>query len=95
MALHHYVIFLLLLFLLLLLLPTLYQVPLYSILGISVTFALLFSIIDLLNYGCACMQDESSKPLIETETQACGYVAVYLEHCEMSSKNGCWCSRTC
>jgi hypothetical protein len=52
-----------------------HQVPLYSILGISVTFALLFSIIDLLNYGCACMQDETSKPLIETETQVCVYMA--------------------
>jgi hypothetical protein len=45
------------------------KVPLYSILGISVTFALLFSIIDLLNYGCTCCQEETSKPLIETETQ--------------------------
>lgn len=45
------------------------KIPLYSVLGISVTFALLFSIIDLINYGCTCCQDENSKPLIETETQ--------------------------
>eukprot|EP00455_Lapot_gusevi_P020193 TRINITY_DN2145_c0_g1_i2.p2 TRINITY_DN2145_c0_g1~~TRINITY_DN2145_c0_g1_i2.p2 ORF type:complete len:237 (+),score=59.26 TRINITY_DN2145_c0_g1_i2:74-784(+) len=45
------------------------KIPLYSILGVSVTFALLFSIIDLLNYCCASWQGEGTKPLIETETQ--------------------------
>jgi len=49
--------------------PTL-KVPLYSILGISVCFALLFSIIDLINYctGYFC-QGPNSKPLVDTENQ--------------------------
>jgi hypothetical protein len=47
------------------------KVPLYSILGVAVCFALLFSIIDLLNYCCGMCQanNEDVKPLVETETQ--------------------------
>jgi hypothetical protein len=46
-----------------------WKIPLYSILGIAVTFALLFSIIDLINYCCGLCQSENSKPLVETEIQ--------------------------
>jgi len=46
------------------------KVPLYSMLGISVCFALLFSVIDLINYCTGlCCQGPNSKPLVETETQ--------------------------
>ncbi len=46
------------------------KVPLYSILGVAVCFALLFSIIDLINYCCGlCSNDQDSKPLVETEMQ--------------------------
>jgi len=45
------------------------KVPLYSILGVAVCFALLFSIIDLINYCCGLCQHQESKPLVETETQ--------------------------
>jgi len=47
-----------------------YKVPLYAILGVSLCFALLFSIIDLINYCtgvCACCH--TTKALIETESQ--------------------------
>ncbi len=33
------------------------------------SFALLFSIIDLINYCCGLCQNETSKPLVETEIQ--------------------------
>eukprot|EP01006_Ploeotia_vitrea_P062257 TRINITY_DN809_c0_g1_i1.p2 TRINITY_DN809_c0_g1~~TRINITY_DN809_c0_g1_i1.p2 ORF type:complete len:258 (-),score=130.22 TRINITY_DN809_c0_g1_i1:84-791(-) len=46
-----------------------WKVPLYSMLGIAVTFALLFSIIDLINYCCGLCQGDDSKPLVETESQ--------------------------
>ena len=43
------------------------KVPLYTILGVSVTFALMFSLVDILNYFCVC--SSTSKPLVETELQ--------------------------
>lgn len=45
------------------------KVPMYALLGVAVTFALLFSIIDLINYCCGQCQSEYSKPLVETEAQ--------------------------
>jgi len=46
------------------------KVPLYSILGISVCFALLFSVIDLINYCTSvCCRSFQNKPLVETENQ--------------------------
>jgi len=47
----------------------LYKVPVYSVLGVAVCFALLFSIIDLINYCCGLCQSDNSKPLVETEVQ--------------------------
>lgn len=46
-----------------------WKVPMYSILGVAVCFALLFSIIDLINYCSGACQGEHSKPLVESETQ--------------------------
>jgi len=46
-----------------------FKVPLYSILGVAVCFALLFSIIDLINYCCGMCQSHEARPLVETETQ--------------------------
>jgi len=47
-----------------------YKVPLYSMLGVSVCFALLFSVIDLINYcSGVCCQSPNSRPIVETETQ--------------------------
>jgi len=46
------------------------KVPLYSMLGVSISFALLFSLIDLINYCSGmCCQGPNSKPLVETEKQ--------------------------
>eukprot|EP00457_Paulinella_chromatophora_P013847 gb/GEZN01014199.1/.p1 GENE.gb/GEZN01014199.1/~~gb/GEZN01014199.1/.p1 ORF type:complete len:233 (+),score=40.78 gb/GEZN01014199.1/:25-723(+) len=46
------------------------KIPLYSLLGVSVCFALLFSVIDLINYctGLFC-QSPNAKALVETEKQ--------------------------
>jgi len=46
-----------------------WKVPLYSILGVSLCFALMFSIIDLINYCTDCECCRMPKALIETETQ--------------------------
>jgi len=55
------------------------KVPLYSVLGVSLCFALLFSIIDLMNYCtgvCSCCR--TTKALIETETQVYLVVATAM-----------------
>eukprot|EP00466_Bigelowiella_natans_P017008 jgi/Bigna1/146993/aug1.126_g21701 len=51
------------------------KVPLYSILGIAVTFALLFSIIDLVNYCYGSFGATPGKALVETEEQVLLIVA--------------------
>jgi len=52
------------------------KIPLYSILGISVCFALLFSVIDLINYCTSiCCRAFQNKPLVETENQV--YLVVF------------------
>uniref|UniRef100_A0A7S2XBQ2 Transmembrane protein n=1 Tax=Lotharella oceanica TaxID=641309 RepID=A0A7S2XBQ2_9EUKA len=51
------------------------KVPLYSILGIAVTFALLFSIIDLVNYCYGSFSSVPGKALVETEMQVLLIVA--------------------
>lgn len=46
------------------------KVPVYALLGASVTFALLFAVVDLIN-TCSgnCVASIQARPLIETETQ--------------------------
>jgi len=46
------------------------KVPVYTLLGASVCFALLFSLIDVLNY-CAlqCCTQDQSQPLVNTDAQ--------------------------
>ncbi|GAB5353825.1 hypothetical protein AAMO2058_000067200 [Amorphochlora amoebiformis] len=51
------------------------KVPLYSILGIAVTFALLFSIIDLVNFCHGSCISTPGRALVETETQVLLIVA--------------------
>jgi len=48
-------------------LPPMTKVPVYAILGISITFSLLFAVIDLINH-CSS-EDPNSRPIIETEQQ--------------------------
>jgi hypothetical protein len=49
--------------------PT-YKIPVYSILGVSVCFALLFSLIDVINYCTTlCWPPETTRPLVNTEAQ--------------------------
>lgn len=45
------------------------KVPLYVLLGVSICFALVFSLIDLINYFAGYCQGDSSRPLVENETQ--------------------------
>lgn len=46
------------------------KIPVYALLGVSVCFALLFSLIDLINYCTTlCCQGEQSKPLVNTDQQ--------------------------
>jgi hypothetical protein len=46
------------------------KIPVYSLLGMSVCFALLFSLIDVINYCTTlCWPPEQTRPLINTEAQ--------------------------
>lgn len=46
------------------------KVPLYTILGVSVAFALTFSLVDVVNYLFSFFQSSVSKPLVESREQA-------------------------
>lgn len=49
--------------------PT-FKLPVYTLLGVSVCFALLFSLIDVLNYcSTFCFSPENNRPLVNTEAQ--------------------------
>lgn len=51
-------------------LTTLTKVPFYSILGVSVSFALTFSVIDMVNYCVGCCQGNNlARPLVESQNQ--------------------------
>lgn len=45
------------------------KVPLYSLLGISVSFALVFSVVDFVNYAFGFFQAVVAKPLVESMAQ--------------------------
>lgn len=45
------------------------KVPVYTMLGMSVCFALMFSFIDLLNVAVGQCQSSRSKPLVDTPAQ--------------------------
>lgn len=50
-------------------LPSIAKVPIYCILGISIAFALTFSLIDLINYLISFIQGSITRPLIESKAQ--------------------------
>lgn len=58
------------------------KVPLYTVLGLAVAFALTFSIVDLLNYVLGFCRSSMSKPIVESSQQ------VYLVLC-VSLAMGC------
>ena len=46
-----------------------FKVPLYTVLGISVSFALTFALVDVLNYTIGFMQISFARPIIESPSQ--------------------------
>ena len=52
-----------------LLLNYLYKIPIYSLLGVSISFTLSFMVIDILNYIFTITQNEYSKPVINSHNQ--------------------------
>lgn len=46
------------------------KVPIYTILGVSVAFALTFSLVDVVNFMFSFFQSSVSKPLVESKEQA-------------------------
>merc|ERR1740129_586782 len=54
------------------------KVPLYTILGSAVSFAMTFAIVDLLNYVVGLFQPSVSKPLVENAQQVLLVLAVSL-----------------
>eukprot|EP00919_Chromeraceae_sp_WS-2016_P069772 GHVR01165412.1.p1 GENE.GHVR01165412.1~~GHVR01165412.1.p1 ORF type:complete len:244 (-),score=44.79 GHVR01165412.1:245-976(-) len=45
------------------------KIPLYVLLGVSVSFALVFSIVDFVNFIGGFMQNEHTKPVVESKAQ--------------------------
>ena len=56
-----------------LLLNYLYKIPIYSLLGVSISFTLSFMVIDILNYIFTMIQNEYSKPVINSQNQVFVY----------------------
>jgi len=54
------------------------KVPLYTILGVSVAFALTFSVVDLINYVLGFLQVSIAKPLVESTSQVYAVLMVAL-----------------
>merc|ERR1719203_1712050 len=54
------------------------KVPLYTILGSAVSFAMTFAIVDVLNYAVGLLQTSVSKPLVESAQQVLLVLAVSL-----------------
>jgi hypothetical protein len=52
-----------------LLLNYLYKIPIYSLLGVSISFTLSFMVIDILNYIFSITQNENSKPVVNSHNQ--------------------------
>lgn len=49
--------------------PYLVKIPLYTLLGISVSFALTFALVDVLNYAGGFVQMTYARPLVESQPQ--------------------------
>merc|ERR1712008_337041 len=54
------------------------KVPLYTILGTSVAFALTFSVVDLVNYVLGFLQSSVAKPFVESAAQVYMVLATAL-----------------
>ncbi|CEL92515.1 unnamed protein product [Vitrella brassicaformis CCMP3155] len=54
------------------------KVPLYTILGVSVAFALTFSVVDLINYFLGFLQPNGAKPLVESKSQVMLVLSIAL-----------------
>ena len=54
------------------------KIPLYTILGISVTFALVFSVVDLINYLMGFLRASAARPVVESSHQVYFVMTVAL-----------------
>jgi len=62
-----------------LLLNYLYKIPIYSLLGVSISFTLSFMVIDILNYVFTMIQNEYSKPVINSHNQVFIYFIISFD----------------
>lgn len=61
-----------------LLLNYLYKIPIYSLLGVSISFTLCFMVIDTLNYLFTIIQNEYSKPVVSSHNQVNSFVSIII-----------------
>ena len=54
------------------------KIPLYTVLGISVTFALVFSVVDLINYLMGFLRASAARPVVESSHQVYFIMTVAL-----------------
>ena len=54
------------------------KIPLYTILGIAVTFALVFSVVDLINYVMGFLRASAARPVVESSHQVYFIMTVAL-----------------
>ncbi|KAF4674545.1 hypothetical protein FOL47_009071 [Perkinsus chesapeaki] len=52
------------------------KIPLYSVLGVSVSFALTFSVVDMINYLLGFLQVVVARPLVESTSQV--YLVLFI-----------------
>ena len=54
------------------------KIPLYTVLGVSVTFALVFSVVDLINYLMGFLQASAARPVVESSHQVYFIITIAL-----------------
>ena len=54
------------------------KIPLYTVLGIAVTFALVFSVVDLINYVMGFLRASAARPVVESSHQVYFIMTVAL-----------------
>lgn len=60
-------------------LPSLAKVPIYSLLGTSVAFALTFTLVDIVNLLIGAFQSSAAKPLVQSAGQVSPVVVTYMQ----------------
>eukprot|EP00389_Voromonas_pontica_P003650 GDKH01005398.1.p1 GENE.GDKH01005398.1~~GDKH01005398.1.p1 ORF type:complete len:246 (+),score=33.37 GDKH01005398.1:199-936(+) len=59
-------------------LPSIFKIPVYTLLGVSVSFALVFTIVDIVNIAFGFLQHQAASPLVESRQQVLMVLGIAL-----------------